>query len=74
MIELLFGVLHEGLKLLNTKESNKYLDEIIDLREQWLNEYNKPKKSRSNADLDAIELRLSLIARSFIDSSGKSKT
>lgn len=74
MIELLFGVLHEGLKLLNTKESNKYLDEIISLREQWLNEYNKPKKSRSNADLDSIELRLGLIARTFIDSSGKSKT
>jgi hypothetical protein len=74
MIELLFGVLHEGLKLLNTKESNKYLDEIISLREQWLNEYNKPKKSRSNADLDSIELRLSIIARSFIDSTGKQKT
>jgi hypothetical protein len=74
MIELLFGVLHEGLKLLNTKESNKYLDEIISLREQWLNEYNKPKKSRSHADLDSIELRLSIIARSFIDSPGKQKT
>ena len=73
MIELVFGVLVEGLKLWNTKESTKYLDEVIKLREDWLNEYNKPKNLRSNADLDAIELRLSLLARTFIDTAGKQK-
>lgn len=73
MIELVFGVLIEGLKLWNAKESNKYLNEVIKLREDWLNEYNKPKASRSNADIDAIELRLGIIAKSFIDSAGKPK-
>lgn len=71
MIELLLGVLVEGLKLKNTLESRKYLDEVIKLRKDWLEEYNKPKSNRSNATLDDIELRLGIIARSFIDTSGK---
>jgi len=79
MIELLFGVLVQGLKLANTKESRKYLDEVLKLKQEWQDEYNKPrfkaglkpKECRSNAELDAIELRLSLIAKSFIDTSGK---
>lgn len=74
MIAILFGVLHEGLKLLNTKESNKLLSEIIKLRQDWLDEYSKPRGSRSNADLDDMELRLELIAKSFIDSARTSKT
>jgi hypothetical protein len=67
MIAILFGVLHEGLKLLNTKESNKLLNEVIKLRQDWLNEYSKPRNLRSNADLDNMELRLELISKSFID-------
>lgn len=74
MIELVFGVLIEGLKLWNAKESSKYLNEVVKLRQDWLNEYNKPRSNRSNADIDAIELRLGIIAKSFIDSVGKPKT
>jgi len=71
MVELLLGVLMAGLKLKNTLEDRKYLDEVIALRQEWLNEYNKPKKCRSNAAIDAIELRLGIIARAFIDTAGK---
>jgi len=74
MIALLFSVLHEGLKLLNTKESNKLSTEIMELKKDWLDEYSKPRGSRSNADLDDIELRLELIARTFINTAGASKT
>lgn len=68
MIEVLFGVLLQGLKLANSKESTKYFDEIKDLQEQWLNEYKKPRHLRSNATLDDIELRLQLISQLFITS------
>lgn len=68
MTELLLGVLVEGLKLWNTKEANKYLDEVIELEKEWLDEYNKPRNERSNANLDDIESRLQLIGKHFITS------
>lgn len=68
MTELLLGVLVEGLKLWNTKEANKYLDEVIELEKEWLNEYNKPRKDRSNANLDDIESKLQIISKHFISS------
>lgn len=71
MVEVLFGVLLQGLKLWNSKESAKYLDEVIKLQKDWLDEYNKPRNLRSNANLDDIELRLQLISKHFITSFGK---
>lgn len=71
MIEVLFGVLLQGLKLWNTKESTKYLDEVIQLQKEWMEEYEKPRSKRSNANLDHIEQRLHIISKGFIASSGK---
>lgn len=65
MTELLFGVLLQGLKLWNTKESNKYLDEVVRLQSDWLKEYSKPRSKISHADLDEIEIKLAIIAKSF---------
>lgn len=70
MIEVLFGVLLQGLKLTNSKESTKYLDEVLELQQRYQDEYSKPRGSRSNANLDAIELRLELISKHFIASFG----
>lgn len=67
MTALLFGVLTEALKLWNTKESNKYLDRVIKLQKEWLEEYSKPRAERSNADLDDIEAELMIIAKTFIN-------
>jgi len=67
MVEVLFGVLLQGLKLWNTKESTKYLDEVLSLKKEWMDEYNKPRELRSNANLDELELRLELISKHFID-------
>lgn len=67
MTALLFGVLIEGLKLMNTKESNKYLDRVIKLQKEWLEEYSKPRAERNNANLDEIEAELSIIAKTFIN-------
>jgi hypothetical protein len=71
MIEVLFGVLLQGLKLWNAEESTKYLDEVYGLQKRWLEEYNKPRANRSNSNLDAIELRLHIIGKLFINSFGK---
>jgi hypothetical protein len=68
MIAVLFGVLSEGLKLWNSRESTKYLDEVLQLEKEWYEEYNKPIAQRSNANLDDIELRLHLIGKHFISS------
>jgi hypothetical protein len=65
MIEALFGVLLQGLKLWNTKESTKYLDKVISLRSEWLEEYSKPRAERDNSKLDDIESALYIIARTF---------
>lgn len=74
MVEVLFEVLSQGLKLWNSKESTKYLDEVLALKQSWLDEYNKPRNQRSNANLDDIELRLQLISKHFIDSFRKPNT
>jgi hypothetical protein len=67
MVEALFGVLLQGLKLWNTKEGTKYLDRVISLRSEWLEEYSKPRTERDNSRLDDIESALYIIARTFSD-------
>jgi hypothetical protein len=69
--EILFGVLLAGLKLWGSKDSHKYLDEVTQLRKDWVDEYDKPEIDRDNNAIDTIELRLSIIAKSFVDTAGK---
>ncbi len=64
--ELVLGVLEQGLKLWNSKESTKYLDKVIKLRKSWYEEYNKPLDQRSDVKLDFIELQLRILCQSFI--------
>jgi hypothetical protein len=71
MVAVLFEVLVQGLKLWNAKESTKYLDEVLDLQRGWLEEYNKPRALRSNANLDHYEQQLQLISKQFTSSFGK---
>ena len=68
MIEVLFGVLLQGLKLANSKESAKYLDEVLELQRKYIEEYNKPRSLRSNSNLDAYEQQLFLIGKLFVSS------
>jgi len=67
-IGILFQVLVEGLKLWNNKEANKYLDSVLKLEQEWISEYNKDRKDRSNANLDDIEQQLRLISKHFVSS------
>ena len=63
---VVFGVLEQGLKLWNSKESTKYLDKMISLKKDWYEEYNKPLSERSDVKLDSIELQLRILCNSFI--------
>lgn len=71
MTELLLSVLLQGLKLWNSKEANKYLDEVVKLRTEWLEVYSKPRGQRDNEALDMIEMRLELISKTFVEMSVK---
>lgn len=71
MTELLLSVLLQGLKLWNSKEANKYLDEVVKLRTEWLEVYSKPRGQRDNEALDMIEMRLELISKAFVEMSVK---
>lgn len=71
MTELLLSVLLQGLKLWNSKEANKYLDEVVRLRTEWLEIYSKPRGQRDNEALDMIEMRLELISKTFVEMSVK---
>lgn len=71
MTAVLFEVLVQGLKLWNAKESTKYLDEVLKLQKEWLDEYQKPRDKRSNATLDELEQQLHIICKIFTHPTGK---
>ena len=52
-----------GLSLWNTKESRKYLDEVLDLEKKKYEELKKPKHLRDHGYLDNIDNRLCIIAQ-----------
>lgn len=63
MIDLVFKLLASGLSLWESKEKTKYIDQLIALRKDWYEEYNKD--NRDNARLDAIEYDIKLLCDSF---------
>lgn len=67
MIELLFGVLLQGLKVWSDKDAAKHLNKVYSLKSEWLSEYSKPRGERNNGKLDEIESELYLIARVYAE-------
>lgn len=65
-LSLALGVLKEGLKLWNSKESDKYLGRVIKLEKEYYEELNKPSDERSDYRLDSIMLELTIISQSFL--------
>jgi hypothetical protein len=66
-----FQILAEGFSLWKTKEGNKYRDSVYELEKDYLNEINKPRERRSNADLDYIDEQLYLLSKLFAPTIGK---
>lgn len=71
MIPLLFETLFAGLTLLNTKEARKYRDEIIKLKRDWYEEFNKPDNEIDHSVLDNTEFELRIIGEAFVTEVGK---
>lgn len=68
MTAALFEALAAGLTLWKDKNASKYLDNVLKLQRDWLEEYNKPLAQRSNATLDDIEQQLHIISKFFSSS------
>lgn len=52
-----------GLSLWNSKESRKYLDEVLELEKRKYEELKKPENLRDHGYLDNIDNQLCLIAQ-----------
>jgi hypothetical protein len=63
---LAFSVVEQGLKLWNTKEGRKYLDQVIRIREEYAKEFNRP--DRSDLALDRLLDQFTIIAKTFAES------
>lgn len=71
-LALILGVLKEGLKLWNAKESVKYLDRVIKLEKEYYEELSLPEDERSQLYLDERLRELGTIAKAFVSyNSGK---
>ena len=68
MIASIFKILAAGLSLWNTKESRKYLDQVIQLKQDWYDEFNK--QNCDDGRLDRIEQRLLIISDAFCSQVG----
>jgi len=70
MLEILFKVLGAGLSIWESKEKTKYIDQLIELKKDFYEEFNKGAGHRSNAVLDNIEREMLIIAEVFASNAG----
>ena len=74
MFESLAKALAAGLSLWETKESRKYVDELMRIKKAYYAEDNKDPTVRSDAVLDNLMLELRVLADAFSAGVGKSNT
>ena len=65
MLASLIEVLEAGLSIWESKEKNKYVENLMKLKRQYYAEINKPFPDRNNATLDNIEFQLRLLSKGF---------
>jgi hypothetical protein len=67
-LTLVFGVLKAGFELWNTKEGNKYRDQVTKLEKEYHNELDKRSlgKRYSQLKLDRIMRDIDTLAKNFI--------
>lgn len=66
MVKLLLGVLEQSLKAWNSHESTKYLDQLIDIKADWYEEYKKLPSARDHNRMVELESELRILSESFI--------
>ena len=64
---LLLGIMEQVLKLgvLTVEEKHRYEDNILKLKKEYYEEFNKPETEISDNRLDDIDLELRLTAEAF---------
>lgn len=70
-LTLILGILKEGLKLWNAKESNKYIDQVIKLEKEYYEELSKSEDDRSQLTLDKCLHDIAIIAENFVKFASK---
>jgi len=69
--EAIFKALAAGLSIWEHKEKNKYKKKVLDLKQEYYEEYNKPDSERDDAVLDNIRFELHSIVEIFSSEIGK---
>lgn len=70
-LNIVLGILKEGLKLWNAKEASKYIDRVTSLEKEYYEELSKPFDDRSQLYLDERLLELNTIAKNFVEYASK---
>jgi hypothetical protein len=70
-IGTILALAETGLKLWQQKDARKYLDQLIELKQDYYDEINKPIEQRDDARLDRIEFRIKLLCDSFAATIGR---
>lgn len=65
IVTALLGIAEQYLELKNTKESRKYLDRLIYLRQEKANEENKDDAYINHTRIDNIDDELRILAESI---------
>ena len=68
MFLALLETLTAGLNLWDSKEKNKYIDAVVELKRKWYEENSKNPAERSNAVLDNLDIELRIVAAAFVAS------
>lgn len=61
LIGSIAGLLTELFKLINTKESHKYLDQLVQLQQDILEEESKPYDQQNDAKVVQLRSQLKII-------------
>lgn len=54
----LLQIIGAVLSIVADKVRRKYIDEYLELKQAWYDEYNRPREQRNNAALDTIKFRI----------------
>lgn len=73
-MDLILKLLGVGLDLWASKEKNKYLDKMLELKGEWNEENAKPIGSRDNVRLDRVERELRDLCEAFASAAGAART
>lgn len=75
MTTLLFGILEQLLKVggLALEEKHRYEDNVLKLKKEWYEEYQKPDDEISHNRLDELQLQLQLLGEAILEASRAKK-